>query len=471
MALPRFQIPIRYETMVKMAGEKELRSIVIQVPDALAALERRCAEIESTGQGSLLIVYGKSGSGKSTLLNTAHLFLQDVRTTVIDRRESIRLVLESYPVHKERLQIIVIKARETLADTPEEALEADLLAINNFLRTEEGARTLVAWPCNKPEMRDALLRHAQEIGGSALCGHEGPLAFAGPSAERYLDIAARTIETLNGGASLASLGITEVEGRRLAVSADTIGSFLQALNSEALRRRDDLARRLPDRDWFELWIVIAAGNDPEDRVAALTYGTEFRVDTGRLLSMSGSNTAKKLQGQPDKIGILATMLGAKLLYLPAATALAVIQDGADASLRTRLALDAPVHDGAERLKESELGQALAGAQVGPKRAGRKPEKARERFKALTQHASKDDGALNRILGQALHSAGLISRWEAEARLGEKHTLSSDLLCYTRTGAVRLEFMWRAEVERAQIAQYVLEKLESYGRAIGFLNGG
>ncbi len=360
MLLPRFQIPIRYETLVKMAGEKELRSIVIRVPSGLAAIERRCAEIESTGQGSFLIVYGKSGSGKSTLLNTAHLFLQDVRTEVIDRRETIRLVLESYPPAKERLRIVVIKARETLADTPSDTLEADILAINNFLRTEEGARTLIAWPCNKPEVRETLYRLAHDIGGTALLGSDGPLAFAGPSTENYVDIAVRTIETLNGGASLASLGITEQEARRLALGADTVGTFLLNLSTEALRLRDDLARRLPEKDWCQFWIVVAAGNDPEDQVATLTYGTEFHVDTARLLAMTSSNMAKKLQGQPDKMGILGTMLGARLLYLPATTALEVIQDGADDVLRARLGLDSPTQKGQGLLLESKLALAFKG---------------------------------------------------------------------------------------------------------------
>ncbi len=65
---------------------------------------------------------------------------------------------------------------------------------------------------------------------------------------------------------------------------------------------------------------------------------------------------------------------------------------------------------------------------------------------------------------------MTTAWEAEAKLGETHTLFSDLLCQTARGPIRLEFMWRAEVDRAAIAKYTLEKLVNYGRAIGFLNG-
>lgn len=60
----------------------------------------------------------------------------------------------------------------------------------------------------------------------------------------YLTIARKTIETLNAGASLASLGIAEHRAEELAREAATIGAFLQGLRAEMRRNQAALSHRL-----------------------------------------------------------------------------------------------------------------------------------------------------------------------------------------------------------------------------------
>lgn len=226
-----------------------------------------------------------------------------------------------------------------------------------------------------------------------------------------------------------------------------------------------------------MWIVVSAGNDPQGEVAALTRGVFSSADIDRLLSATEANVVQSLKAHPEKLGLLGTLLDAKIIYLPFATALAVLRDFADAGLRERLqtqgVLDASVAgaEGRERLLESELSAALQGRGTGRLVRGRKPGAAQqEAFARLMQVAAKDDGALNRVLGAALLDCGLIRSFQAEAALGVEQTRTSDLLCQTEADPVRLEIMWRLKTSRAEIANYVLTKLYNHGRAIGFLDG-
>jgi hypothetical protein len=67
-------------------------------------------------------------------------------------------------------------------------------------------------------------------------------------------------------------------------------------------------------------------------------------------------------------------------------------------------------------------------------------------------------------------AGLIDRFEAEKVFGKDRTYYSDLFV-ERSSAdpIGLEFMWRNSTGTAAISNYVLKKLESYGKAVGLLD--
>ncbi|MFO0759842.1 MAG: hypothetical protein U0359_25375 [Byssovorax sp.] len=224
--------------------------------DGLAVIDELYDEMESSGRGAFLIVHGRPGSGKTTFLSTVYLFRRGVTTVAIEPRESIPKALETLgPVSETRggsrgdsprLRIVTIKDRESLSRTPVEELSEALQAINQFLRTPAGLRTLIAWPCNTGELVDKLVTQAREIGGTALLSsRDGPFLFQGPPRAQFLSIARRTIATFNAGASLVDLGITEEQAARLAEEADTIGAFLLRLNQEARRNQGILASRLP----------------------------------------------------------------------------------------------------------------------------------------------------------------------------------------------------------------------------------
>lgn len=473
---PAFRIPDRYEAVVRMANGQDLRTLVEEVKEGLDVVQDRYEEQESTGRGSFLIVYGAPGSGKSTFLNTVYLFRQGVTTVGIEPREPIPRALDTLGPSQDKLRIVVIKDRESLARTPVDELAEALHAINQFLRSPAGAHSLVAWPCNSEELVDKLTGLARSIGGTALLGlGDGVFRFHGPPRHQYLSIARRTIATFNAGATLVDLGITEQRAEDLARESETIGSFLLALNQEARRNQGALTSKLPAHERYGILTVVIAGNGAEADVDALTRGAYFTADIDRLLSSTNANIVKGLKAQPEKLGVLSTMFDAKIVHLPPAVAMAVVRDFADEDLRRRLQdqgfLAREDGTGAERLANSKLALALRGQPVGMKRAGRKPgDESQDQFQALTTFASKDDAILNRVLGRALVATGLMKSFEDEKPLSVKEKRSGDLLCQTGEGLVLLELMWRRRTTRGAIAQYVLTKLVQYGRNIGFLSG-
>jgi DNA (cytosine-5)-methyltransferase 1 len=362
MSQLKLLIPDRYEMIVRLSKNGGLRNIVIDVPEGLGRIDSLYEEMESTGRGSFLVLYGKPGSGKSTLLNTVPLFREGVEIVPVEPRESIPDVLDGFKAFPGRLRIVIIKAREALANTTREEIEAALLSINNFVRSDEGKNALIAWPCSLPAMRDRLVEAALGIGGPSLLGSGAAVSYGGPSKEQYIPIARSTIATFNAGATFLDWGITEPRARQLADEADTIGTFLQRLLQEARSLISALISKLPERERSRLWIVVAAGNDPESDINALTRGAYYQVDIERLLLSTDANISLALREDQARVGLLGTLFDARLLLLPMRTAMALVRDFAQEALRGELAARGfhnPGKDsGQTLLRESDLARAL-----------------------------------------------------------------------------------------------------------------
>lgn len=477
MSPPKVQIPNRFEALQNMTeGHGDLSSIVRPVPAALATIDEIHDDMTSAGQGAFVVLAGKPGSGKTTFLHTLKLFREGVRAITLDAEQPIAEGLDELLEAPERLRVVVLAGREALASTSDAELEIALHAINQFIRSREGRRTLVVWPTNSEEVVRRILMKAAQVGGDALVGvNPGGMRFDGPPKEEYLLIARGTVQALNEGASLIALGITDARAAELAAEAPTIGAFLRSLRDEERRNRTVLLNLLSERERYNLWVVVVAGNDPEDAVGTLTSGAHFGADIDRLLASTEANIIQDLKRYPAKLGILGRSFDARILYVPSMTAMAVVRDLADDDLRARLSAAGfpmkPPGDGVARLGESQLARALRGDPVTTRAQGRAPgQERRAEFARLSQAAKTDDGALNRLIGEALVGLGLVSSYTTEDALGGAYKRASDVLCRTANASVRLEFMWRAEASVGEIARYFLEKLYHYGKAIGFLNG-
>ncbi|CAC5345561.1 MULTISPECIES: hypothetical protein [Planktothrix] len=467
-------LPERFDILERRTKKDNLKNIVVAVQDSLNYINDIYSDMESAGRGAFLVFRGESGSGKSTFLHTLYLFKEGVVTESIDQNESVSDRLKKLSSTQENLRVLVIEGREALTDFSEELLEKDLHTINSFMRSYQGEKTLIVWPCNSDELEHRLITLAKRIGGESLLGiSQKGYQFSGPPKSNYLSIANRTIETLNEGASLTDLGLSEKQATELIPQANTIGAYISLLRQE-LRNNQNTVTSLLDKEQCHVWTVVIAGNDPKKDIEALTRGSSFTADTSHLMSSTEANIVEKIKKDPEKVGLLGTVLDAKILHLPVLTALAITKQYANPELRSAMRnnnmsinLD---HKMLERLNNSQLVHALksAGRQIG--RPGKSiGTNSVNSFEKLASIARQQDGLLNRTIGEALQKSGLIDSYQTENEfIGNGLTFKSDITCQTNQGSIRLEIMWRKKTSQAEIANYVLTKLYNYGCAIGFL---
>jgi hypothetical protein len=466
-------VPDRFDVLRRRAAN-QLNTIIVPVEDSLGFIDDQYSDLYTAGRGGFLIFRGDSGSGKSTFLHTLHLFREEVATYSIEKSANIEQALSRIGPPAEIFRVIVIEGREALRDTKADIIEAAIHSINSFIRSSAGERTLIVWPCNTNDLRDKLIDISHRVGADSLLGTREPVyLFEGPDKAQYLDIAKKTVATLNQGASLHDLGVTDERAQELVVHSETIGAFLNSLRQD-LRHNQESVARLLEKEQCRMWVVVIAGNDPDNDVAALTRGNAAIADIDRLLSATNATIVAELKKFPEKLGILGAVLDTRILYLPVNTALTIARLYSDGSLKhlmrekslaLRLSSDDP-----SRLANSDLGRAFSGDPSGPRSRGPKiGDNTQKAFLKLTEIASENDIILNHTIGVGLEKLGLIQNFTTENELRGRILIRSDLLCNTQIGPIRLEIMWRKSTGRADIANYTLSKIGNYAKAIGLLD--
>ncbi len=466
-------LPDRFEALRKAGGDS-LPAIVHPVEDALNRLDARFAEMQMSDRGALMIMRGESGAGKSTFLDTVYLFRDGVTTERVPNGMQVDAMLQALGACEDP-RIVVVEGREALRAEPTTALEADLHAINAFARSNAGSNTLVVWPTNTDELANLLCKLAANIGAEALFGVGTPIeTFVGPPSDLFVTIVEQTVQALNRGASLAAMGISDEYAQSLAAKARTIGRFI-GLICEQLRKNEAHVKGLLKLERYRLWTLVIAGNEPEKDVAAVTRGSHSYADIDRLLSATSANVVRELKKHPERLGLLGSNLDARVIHMDMLTALAVARSHGEDTLHKLMQVEgmstkpSGSKSARERLIASELGALLAANELGTRRRGSRPGGGTQSaFASLTTIARNNDIAINRAIGEGLQAAGLIDSYETEKDVGGALTLASDLCVIRASEPIRLEIMWRGKTSRAEIANYVLGKLNNYGKAVGYL---
>ena len=469
-------VPDRFER-IRNVGTGNLRSLVFPIQEMLDLIDDRFGEMSMAGRGSMLLLRGNSGTGKSTFLSTVGLFRAGVETLRIGPEEDVSATLFALE-STDNLRIVVLEGREALGEVSSTALEATMHAINSFIRAKIGTNSLVVWPTNSDDISDLLKSLGTQIGAESLFGLDDPIVrFSGPPRSEFVQIASKTISALNEGATLAALGISDVKAQELAALPETttIGKYLGLIGRQ-LRLNSRNVAKLQQKENVRLWILVASGNDSEGDVAALTRGGYSQADIDRLMTATDANVIQELKSHPDELGILGTVLDAKILHIDVYTALSIARTYGSPELKKLLTAQKmstsrdPKTGG--RVETSELGLMLSGQSLGQRRRGQKAgDNTLTAFHGLAAIASKNDGLLNQAIGDALVALGLAQSSDMEHKLEGPVRFVSDLLLEADAGNIRLEVMWRKKTSRAEIANYVLTKLWNYARAIGLVQLG
>jgi hypothetical protein len=469
----KLRVPDRFEALAA-EDPGTLRSVVVAVDDSLAQVDTRFRDIKMADRGGLMILKGLSGAGKTTFANTIGLFRDGVTVLSIDGSQDLAEALQQL-LASDGPRIVVVSGREALGEVSYPAVEQFLHAINTFVRSAAGRETLVIWPVNTQGLAETLGNIADELGAEALLGVGDKIhTFTGPASDKFTVIAERTIGALNEGASLVNLGITEERAEQLAEGTPTIGGYLAKIGAELANNVATLQGLLP-AEQLHVWTVVVAGNDPEGAVNAVTRSQHAFIDMDRMMSSTNANIVAELRKSAESLGLLGTVLDARVIHLDVLTALAVARTYGDEKLKAMMESQGMSTDldkkAVDRIKESTLGKMLSGGGLSTGKRGPKAgSNTNAAFEKLAQIASLDDGSLNRAIGRALVDAGIITSFDTEKPFGNKDRVYYSDLYVERNEAdpIRLEFMWRKDTQTAAISNYVLKKLEAYGKAVGLI---
>lgn len=466
-------LPDRYDMLARKAVN-QLTHIIEPVDSALEHIDSLHADMRASSRGTFLIIRGDSGTGKSTFIHTIGLFRDDVETITLTKDQDVAATLNSLQPTKKKLRLVVFEGREALTDVSKELLEKSIHAINAFVRTASGELTIVAWPVNRDDLAASLSSLAIEIGAEALVGLGEPIfRFGGPSKDQFISIANKTLALLNQGETLPDLGISDTRAEQLVSESSTIGAFLAKVRADLIANQRQLAT-LVKKEMCRVWIVVLAGNEPEADIDALTRGTMYSADIARMLSVTNANIVRDLKEFPEKLGLLGTYFDARILHVPVLSALAAVRayaaDGLQSTMKAAGMSLAPEKGDKERLQETNLVASFKDEPIGARKVGGKVgSNSVAAFEKLTKIASTNDVQVNRAIAECLKTLGVIDDYQLENDFGTGMTRRTDIVATTGGSSIRLEMMWRKRTGRAEIANYALQKLYNYGKAIGYLS--
>ncbi|MBS4754435.1 hypothetical protein KG112_16630 [Nocardioides sp. zg-ZUI104] len=465
-------LPDRFDVL---RDRSELDVIVMPVESGLSMIDDQFSDIPSSGFGAMIILRGESGAGKTTFLDTIPMFRPGVSAVRIPYGESVIETLESLqPIGAPRL--IIIEGREALGRVAESEIEEGLHAINSFLRTTPAGReSLVVWPTNSDSLSEKLSSIADVVGASALIGtDEVVYRFSGPPKSDWVTIAEQTTAALNAGASLAAYGISAEQAAAMVSDSPTLGHYLKRIRKLGQKNTRPVSV-LEAAERCRVWTVVISAGDSEGDVAALTRGGFSQVDIDRIFTATGANSLADMKKQPEKYGLLGMVLDARIVHVDALTALAVARTFGDEKLKAAMSsrgMDTKRDAQAiSRIQTSQLGLLLSGSPLGTRKRGPKEgSNTKIAINNLIDITKTNDSLCNRAFGEALKTAGIVADFEVEKTLsGGGMSRRTDLYVHRENLNFRLEFMWRADVGRADIANYVLGKLVNYGKLTGYLD--
>ena len=469
------QVPDRFEALLGQ-DRSSWGAFISPVKESLSALDRLFMNSDVSRRGQLLIVESRPGVGKTTFLNSASIFLDNLEVINIPSNEPVNAVLmgEDIPNENSKRRLFVLEGRESIDHVSEEDLNQLLHQINQRLRSSSHSNVVVAWPCNSTKLADRLVNTANQVGGAALLDDEiGRHHFKGPPKAEFRQIASNTISFLNDGADFVDLGIDEFAITHLLNKSVSIGDLFSKLVREVSLRRS-VIKALPNIERYRVWVVVAAGSQPEKEVSGLTRGSYGACDIQRLCNSTQANIVAQVKEYPDKLGLLAGYFDAKVTFVPVVTLLSVIRAFADEQLTEKLkeagtrVTIADKQDAINRLQDSQLATLIRGEQIGLLSSPKIGTDTKKAFGVLTGFASQNDIPLNRAFAEGLKASGLISDYKLEDDFGSGLTRKTDILASTSSGNIRIEMMWRKETSKADMANYTLTKLFNYGRALGYL---
>ena len=249
--MEKMLIPITYEEMSEELKNEipKLTQIVHPIIDVENNISIILSNIKQSG--NVLFFLGKSGVGKSTFLDSLKWRSHVVKRTVINIDSSIivpehglnGLFLEIKKISEDATKeadkgptIVVIDYLESIEDQPEPQIKSFFRNLNGLVRK---CPILLIWPVTQEDDAKFMISIANKIATTLFYENMEILRFNGPEESKFVDIAKRTITTINNGKEPSEFGLTndvftEVfsDFERLSIAQRSIRRFLQLIKSK-----------------------------------------------------------------------------------------------------------------------------------------------------------------------------------------------------------------------------------------------
>lgn len=484
--LSQLSLPDRYERLSDRLGPDVANLLLAPSQSNVDALRSLASEVRSRDEGVLVPVFGETGVGKTTFVMNASQWipslygptcLYDGELTFDGLVAAVKQFVKTLPADNKRLIPINIDHRENSPPS-----DAELASLKRFLRTNAGdVPNIVFWPETSRDIAEALSRRYVDIAGETSISL--PLVYDGPSKDVWQDTARHTLALANGINNLEELGIDP--SNYSPGEFRTLGSFLRRISHEFNARVESLRSELER----EVAIVIAFVSESSDPgvLAQLTSPSRYGLlDAHALVSVTSQSEIGKWWGH--RRGLLTrtiVQLNAYALCLPPTAAASSIRNFSGASDMEILDTAGYRRYGAARgvrdLLRSDLGKLLAGVELSRfESRGTPGDDALAVFQLLAEKGFNlgRDKNLNKIMATGVEatlrdSSVPIERVTSEEKLSFCG-LIPDNAVYTEGKVLCVEYTWRkgdflASGNRSTVAGYILEKLRSYARQLGWTN--
>lgn len=481
-------LPSRYENLVDEVGDDIARILVRPGDASIDAAQAAALAVTTRRRGLFTPIDGRTGAGKTTFAsNLTHWLPQEFTESATHRgevtAESLRSTVEplvaTQVASDSRVIPVTVEDRESNAPS-----DTELAQIKGFLRSSGGGnRCLLLWPETNHNLAVEIVDRYAAVAGGTTTGL--PLRADGPPRETWPSIARDTLQLVNGLEGLEHLGVDPADYEP--GDFHTIGGYLDAIADEFVMRVQTLL--LSTRKPVRVAVVFASESDSVGILEALTGGQRLGlVEPQRLLSITpDSEIGRWWEARRSLLTSMLYRLDTRIIALPPSTSIPILRrHGPDEVVEMLKDLELPMRTDGELvnyLQRSDLGRFIEGtAESTSEGRGRTSTTSPSMFDLMAQSYSFGSGRdkpLNRAMGSAIE--GFIERVDTqfdsvtvESKIDTEIPLIPDVALHSPGLVMCLEFHWRSgdfltRSHRSEVAQYVLRKVRSYGRALGWID--
>lgn len=482
---------------------------LMEFVEPLSEYESEINEIASSlsSSGKMLFILGRPGTGKSTFIQSlgwrphikirsmqqidANQFIQDgamdgLYDHIASFASDAKQFKDAGPT------CIVVNYLENLAEFSETDVKGFFRRLNGLLRN---APIFVIWPVTERSDVDQMLEYSKGVSGTLFYRTKEVLDFAGPRAEKFVDITKRTIAVLNDGKDLSEFSLTNddleevfAQFKKIPSSSRTLREYIE-LTKERWRtasgHQERLRKKIPKST--EVWFIFSY-KDAESVVGQFIRKSHRVEDAwsaihDKLFEYIHQNTQRSSVWDAKRLQLaLYGALKTRIMFLPTNTLISCVAAYTDnESLRSTLdAAGVPVSwknrkDAKRSLEKTPLFKQLLGESfhVGFRKGGPAAEalvKAEPLFAEMVKwiaSASGSDKPVNKCVAMALA--------ECTQQIVEQDkphpwipNIIPDLFIDTPHTQICVEFHHTNRDRPNVIADYVLKKLDVYMNQIDVL---